>query len=78
MKTAKNVLSLSSDDAISFFLKSQQYHNLELPEYFVKFLNETSTFCARFAGVSTENTKVQKNKKRSFCIFVKISNKNLK
>lgn len=35
MKTAKNVLSLSSDDAISFFLKSQQYHNLELPEYFV-------------------------------------------
>lgn len=32
---AKNVLSLESKDAMDFFLKSEQYHGFELPEYFV-------------------------------------------
>ena len=31
----KNVLSLNSKDAMDFFLKSEQYHGFELPEYFV-------------------------------------------
>ena len=31
----KNVLSLESKDAMDFFLKSEQYHGFELPEYFV-------------------------------------------
>lgn len=31
----KNVLSLDSKDAMDFFLKSEQYHDFELPEYFV-------------------------------------------
>ncbi len=31
----KNVLSLKSKDAMDFFLKSEQYHGFELPEYFV-------------------------------------------
>ena len=31
----KNVLSLDSKDAMDFFLKSEQYHGFELPEYFV-------------------------------------------
>lgn len=31
----KNVLSLDSNDAMDFFLKSEQYHGFELPEYFV-------------------------------------------
>ena len=31
----KNVLSLDSEDAMDFFLKSEQYHGFELPEYFV-------------------------------------------
>ena len=31
----KNVLSLDSKDAMEFFLKSEQYHGFELPEYFV-------------------------------------------
>lgn len=31
----KNVLSLDSKDAMDFFLKSEQYHSFELPEYFV-------------------------------------------
>ena len=30
-----NVLSLESKDAMDFFLKSEQYHGFELPEYFV-------------------------------------------
>ncbi len=31
----KNVLSLDSKNAMDFFLKSEQYHGFELPEYFV-------------------------------------------
>lgn len=31
----KNVLSLDLKDAMDFFLKSEQYHGFELPEYFV-------------------------------------------
>lgn len=32
---AKNILSLDSEEAIDFFLNSEQYHGFELPEYFV-------------------------------------------
>ncbi len=35
MKTAKNVLSLDSKEAMDYFLKTEQYHGFELPEYFV-------------------------------------------
>lgn len=31
----KNVLSLESKEAMDFFLKSEQYHGFELPEYFI-------------------------------------------
>lgn len=31
----KNILSLNHKEAINFFLKSEQYHGFELPEYFV-------------------------------------------
>lgn len=30
----KNVLSLSSEEALDFFMKSEQFHGFELPEYF--------------------------------------------
>lgn len=33
-KQAKNILTLSSADALSFFMKSEQFHGFELPEYF--------------------------------------------
>lgn len=33
--TPKNILSLDSKEAMEFFLKSEQYHGFELPEYFV-------------------------------------------
>ncbi|MBQ9094218.1 MAG: RNA-directed DNA polymerase [Prevotella sp.] len=32
---AKNILTLDSKGAMDFFLKSEQYHEFELPEYFV-------------------------------------------
>ena len=32
---AKNILSLNHTEAMDFFLKSEQYHGFELPEYFV-------------------------------------------
>ena len=31
----KNILSLNHKEAMDFFLKSEQYHGFELPEYFV-------------------------------------------
>ncbi|WP_287620801.1 RNA-directed DNA polymerase [Parabacteroides sp.] len=31
----KNILSLNHEEAMQFFLKSEQYHGFELPEYFV-------------------------------------------
>ena len=34
MKAAKNILSLNSDEVFEFFLKSEQFHGFELPEYF--------------------------------------------
>ena len=34
MKVAKNILSLNSDEVFEFFLKSEQFHGFELPEYF--------------------------------------------
>ena len=33
-KTAKNILSLNHEEAMNFFMKSEQYHGFELPEYF--------------------------------------------
>ena len=34
-KKTKNILSLNHTEAMDFFLKSEQYHGFELPEYFV-------------------------------------------
>ncbi len=46
VNTTKNVLSLDSKGAMDFFLKTEQYHGFELPEYFafdelLKFVRET-------------------------------------
>ena len=45
-KTAKNILSLNHEEAMNFFMKSEQYHGFELPEYFtfdevLKYVRET-------------------------------------
>lgn len=33
-RTTKNILSLNHEEAMNFFMKSDQYHGFELPEYF--------------------------------------------
>lgn len=33
-KAARNILSMNHDEAMDFFMKSEQYHGFELPEYF--------------------------------------------
>jgi len=33
-KAAKNILTLNHDEAMDFFMRSEQYHGFELPEYF--------------------------------------------
>ena len=33
-KKSKNILSLKSNEVLDFFMKSEQYHGFELPEYF--------------------------------------------
>ena len=34
-KAARNILTLNHDEAMDFFMKSEQYHGFELPEYFL-------------------------------------------
>ncbi len=46
VSTIKNVLSLDTEEAMDFFLETEQYHGFELPEYFafdelLKFVKET-------------------------------------
>ena len=43
-----NILSLSSSEALEFFLKSEHYHNFELPEYFV--FDDVLSFIAKTIG----------------------------
>lgn len=43
---AKNILTLDHAEAMNFFMKSEQYHGFELPEYFtfdelLNFVRET-------------------------------------
>ena len=33
-KAARNILTLNHEEAMDFFMKSEQYHGFELPEYF--------------------------------------------
>ena len=51
---------------------SFSYKDVYVPILIGLILDVSFTFRSRLADVSTKNTKVQKNKKRSFCIFVKI------
>lgn len=46
IKTTKNILSLNHEEVMDFFMKSEQYHGFELPEYFtfdkiLKYVRET-------------------------------------
>ena len=34
VENSENILSLNHEEAMDFFMKSEQYHGFELPEYF--------------------------------------------
>ena len=61
-KVATNILSLNSKDALDFFMKSEQYHGFELPEYFnfdkvLKAVAKTvGNKIKSYRGIISENT----------------------
>ncbi len=60
---AKNILSLSSEEVLNFLLKSEQYHNFELPEYFS--FDEVLLFVS-----NTISDKSISDKSYEECVFV--------
>lgn len=58
-KTAKNILSLNHEKAMDFFMKSEQYHGFELPEYFT--FDEVLKFMSlQLGGFGMKSTKIGK------------------
>lgn len=60
MQMAKNILSLDADEVMDFFMKSEQYHGFELPEYFV--LDEVLAHEAEKVADKTYEDCLQKGK----------------
>ena len=48
---AKNILTLNSQEAMDFFMKSEQYHGFELPEYFT--LDQVLRYVRETIGVTS-------------------------
>lgn len=40
----KTILSLEANEALDFFMKSEQYHGFELPEYFTFDINRYNMY----------------------------------
>lgn len=49
-KTTNNILSLNHEEAMDFFMKSEQYHGFELPEYFT--FDEVLKYVRKAVGCS--------------------------
>lgn len=60
MQMAKNILSLDADEVMDFFMKSEQYHGFELPEYFV--FDEVLAHVAEKVADKTYEDCLQKGK----------------
>ena len=58
MKT-KNILSLDYNEALDFFMKSEQYHGFELPEYFT--FDQVLRYVRETIGVTSYEECVQEN-----------------
>lgn len=59
MVKANNILSLTSEDAISYFLQSENYQTFELPEYFV--FDNVINFVKNKIGNKTYNECIKRN-----------------
>ena len=59
----KNILSFNHKEAMDFFLKSEQYHGFELPEYFVFdcFKKSRTPLAKRPIKIACEKVYHQKN-----------------
>ena len=53
----KNILTLNSREAMDFFMKSEQYHGFELPEYFT--FDQVLRYVRETIGVSSYEECVQ-------------------
>ena len=58
MKT-KNILSLDYNEALDFFMKSEQYHGFELPEYFT--FDQVLKYVRETIGINPYEECVQEN-----------------
>ena len=56
---AKNILTLNSQEAMDFFMKSEQYHGFELPEYFT--FDQVLRYVRETIGVTSYEECVQEN-----------------
>ena len=56
---AKNILTLNSQEAMDFFMKSEQYHGFELPEYFT--FDQVLRYVRETIGVTSYEECVQGN-----------------
>lgn len=88
--TVKNILSLNCSDAKGFFMKSEQCHGFELPEYFTfdeefKYVRETvrdSPYKNCFfvgaipEGLSDVNLNIELNKEALSSVFTQIDREN--
>ena len=54
---AKNILTLNSQEAMDFFMKSDQYHGFELPEYFT--FDQVLRYVRETIGVTSYEECVQ-------------------
>ena len=55
----KNILTLNSQEVMDFFMKSEQYHGFELPEYFT--FDQVLRYVRETIGVSSYEECVQEN-----------------
>ena len=53
----KNILTLNSRESMDFFMKSEQYHGFELPEYFT--FDQVLRYVRETIGVSSYEECVQ-------------------
>ena len=58
-KAARNILTINHDEAMDFFMKSEQYHGFELPEYFT--FDQVLKYVREKIGVTTYEECVQEN-----------------
>ena len=57
-KTAKNILTLNHEEAMDFFMKSEQYHGFEMPEYFT--FDEVLKYVREKIGITPYEECLQK------------------